>query len=317
MTTPVTLPEINTTLAAKKRARAKLYDHIATGFLYTTALIATIAFIFIVAYTIINGWEPFVSLGIWDFLTKSGEQYIGLQFFNTFYMLILSLIVMLPIGLGAAIYAVEYARQGRFMNILNFAIETLTSTPSIVIGIFGAALIAGQVSFFSIGALNIHGIGLQQTRIAGALTLAILNIPWMFLVMADALRAVPQEYREASLALGATRFKTILRVVIPAAIPGIVTGILIVSGRVIGETAALVLVGAPISPVSDAFSLNPTITGETMAVHIFNLFSEPGSLNEKIRLATSLVLILTILVINLSARWIGATFNARLSGKKA
>jgi phosphate transport system permease protein len=249
-------------------------------------------------------------LGLPHFLTSGlNEVGIGPQIFYTYYQLLLSLILIVPIGIGAAIYIVEYTRQGPLLTVLRFATETMTSIPSILVGFFGVLLF---VTHFGDGSF------LGRTPATAALTLTVLNLPWMLRTAEDALRAVPHDLREASAALGATRYRTVTRAVLPAAIPGLVTGILIVAGRIIAESAALLFTTTtPGGNGSDWFSLNPLQPGgETLAVHAYNLFAEPGGIPNAnlLRLGTALVLIISVLAFNVGARIVGALINRHFTG---
>lgn len=293
---------------AARRARAQLGDRIATGALWGVGSFIGLVFAFVVVYTVSRGIPAIAALGWFKFLT-SGDVATGIgpQLLNTFYLLFLSLIPMLIIGGGAAIYMVEYARQGRFVATLRFATETLTSMPSIIAGLIGALIFVtkfGSGSFFGL------------SRISAALTLALLNMPWMLRSFEDALRSVPRDLREASLALGATPFKTVWRTVLPAAVPGIVTGVLVVSGRVIGESAALIFTSGSNTSLNGWQNLNLNVPGENLALHIYTIFSEgtgPTVLN--VQLATSMLLIVLVLILNVSARILGNVLNKRLTGK--
>lgn len=300
---------------AQRRARAKLWDKIATIGLWSVAAFITGVFVFIVGYTLVRGLPSVVRPG---FLT-SGDPQVGIaaQIYNTFYLLLLSLLIMLPVGVGTAIYVVEYARHERFLRILRFATETLTSTPTLIIGLLGFLIFTANVPILHLGPFTIRGFGFGFTRLSGALTLAVLNVPWMLRTAEDALRAVPRELREASLALGATKWQTVTRAVLPAAIPGLITSMLVVAGRVTGETAALIYtVGAGGSSQSFA---NPALNrpGETLAYHAYQLFAEPSANSEQLRLGTALVLIVLVLAFNIVARLLGEYLNRRLIGKSA
>jgi phosphate transport system permease protein len=291
-----------------RRTRAKLWDAIATGTLWTAAGIVVFTFLYILWTAITKGLP---ALGLPHFLT-SGLNSVGIapQIFYTYYLLILSLILIIPLGLGAAIYIVEYAKQGPLLNVLRFATETMTSIPSILVGFLGVLLF---VTHFGTGTF------MGPTPAAGALALTVLNLAWMLRTAEDALRAVPRDLREASMALGATRLRTVTRAVLPAAIPGIVTGILIVAGRIIAESAVLLYTTTPPGGNGNNwFSLNPFQPGgETLAVHAYNLFSEPGGIPNaaELRLGTALVLIVSVLAFNVTARVIGAVVNRRFTGR--
>lgn len=298
---------------ANRRARARLWDRIATGVLWSTAAFITLVFVYIVGYTTLNGL-PHIS---WQFLT-SGDFSIGIaaQLYNTVYLLLFSLLIMLPVGIGTAIYVTEYARQPRLLSVLRFATETLTSAPTLIIGLFGFLLFSANVPF-SIGPVTIHGFGFGFTRLSGALTLAVLNVPWLFRTSEDAMRAVPRSLREASLAMGATKWQTTFRVVLPAAIPGLITSVLIVAGRIIGETAALIYTTGAGGSSKTFADPSPFRPGETLAYHAYELFSNPTPNSNNLRLGTAFVLIVLVLVVNLSARIFGEFLNRRFAGQKA
>ena len=289
----------------RRAISARTADRLATGSLWASAGIVVLVFAYLVLYTVARGAPAFSFANLF-----SSDQTVGLapQLFNTFYLLLLAMVPMLIIGLGAALYTVEYARQGWLLAVLRFAVEALTSIPSIVIGLLGFLLFvtnfgAGQRWGFS--------------RIAGALALIILNLPWMLRLIEDALRAVPVAYREASMALGATRLQTLWRVVLPSAVPGLATAVLIVAGRVVGESAALIYTAG--SAGSTTGWLTPQLShvaGDTLAVHIWNLFADnptPQSVNGQTE--TALVLIVLVLALNVGARVLAGRLRKRFAGK--
>lgn len=299
---------------ANRRARARMWDRIATGALWAVAGFIALVFAYVCGYTILNG-AAYIN---WRFLT-SGDPAVGIgpQILNTFYLLILSLVFMIPVGIGTAIYVTEYARNERMLKVLRFATETLTSAPTLIIGLFGYLLFVTSLPILRLGPVTIHGLGLAPSRIAGALTLAVLNVPWMLRTAEDALRAVPRSLREASLAMGATRWQTTLRVVIPAAIPGLITSLLITAGRVTGETAALVFTTSPEGVNVAGTNLSLSGHGETLAAHIYFLFAEPYANGTALRLGSSLVLIVLVLLFNIAARFVGEWLHRRASGRRA
>jgi len=241
----------------------------------------------------------------WDFLTsppattRSGGG-IGPQIFNSFYLLILTMLITIPLGLLAGIYLAEYAKKGLLIELIRLSIETLTSLPSIVVGLFGLLLF-----------VNYTGWG--YSLMAGALTLAVINLPMMVRISEEAIQGVVPDLREASLALGATRWQTIWRIMIPAALPALITGIIITSGRVFGEAAALLYTAGMSSPALDfsnwnIFSstspLNPFRPAETLAVHIWKVNAEAIIPDVKrVANGSAAVLILIVLIFNLLARF--------------
>jgi len=210
---------------------------------------------------------------------------VGSQLFNSFYMLLLSLGVSIPLALGAGIYLAEYARDNRLTRIIRLSVESLATVPSIVLGLFGMIIFVNQMKLgFSI--------------LGGALTLVLLNLPLLVRVTEESLRTVPKSYAEASLALGATKLQTIFHVVLPNALPGIMTGITLTAGRALGETAILIFTaGTTVS----RFLYDPDIMagGETLAVHLWYLMST-GLVPDRESIADGIgaLLILSILVFN-------------------
>jgi len=251
----------------------------------------------------------------WDFLTspaattRSGGG-IGPQIFNSFYLLILTMFITIPIGLLAGVYMAEYAKKGPLIELIRLSIETLTSLPSIVVGLFGLLLF-----------VNYTGWG--YSLMAGALTLAVINLPMMVRISEEAIQGVVPDLREASLALGATRWQTIWRIMIPAALPALITGIIITSGRVFGEAAALLYTAGMSSPALDFSNwniysptspLNPFRPAETLAVHIWKVNAEAIIPDVKrVANGSAAVLILIVLIFNLLARWVGHYINRKLT----
>jgi len=291
--------------AARRHEREKRRDRRNTALLWGVAVFVVLVLLYIIVYTFARGAGNVT----WKFLTGTDfETGIAPQLFNTFYMLVLSMIPMLVVGIGAAIYTVEYARQGFLLRLLRFATETLTSVPSIVIGLLGFLLFVTDFG---------RGPRWEFSRLAGALTLAILNLPWMMRTAEDALRAVPASLREASYALGATKFQTVMRTVLPASIPGLVTGALIVSGRVIGETAALIYTSGVAGSSSGWLNFKLTqVPGDTLAVHIYTLFADnPTPAAQKAQTASAVVLIVLTLSVNLLGRYFERRLKRRFGGE--
>ena len=170
----------------------------------------------------------------WHFLTGKSSSYqagggIGIQLYNSFFLLVVTLIISIPLSLGAGVYLSEYAKKGRMTNFIRTCIEILSSLPSVVVGLFGYLIFVVQFEYgFSI--------------ISGALALTVFNLPQMTRSVEDSLRNVHHTQREAGLALGISRWETVLHVVIPEALPSIVTGIVLASGRIFGEALAIQMV---------------------------------------------------------------------------
>lgn len=211
---------------------------------------------------------------------------VGPQLFNTFYILILSMSASLVIALGAAIYLAEYAKANALTRFIRLCTESLATVPSIVLGLFGMIVF---VDF----------LGLGFSILGGALALSLLNLPLLVRVIEEALTAVPQTYREASLALGATKWQTVRKVVLPEAMGGIITGVMLASGRAIGESAILIFTaGTTVS--RQMADLDLFAAGETLAVHMWYVMGI-GLVPDRLEIANGIgaLLILVVLVINL------------------
>lgn len=238
---------------------------------------------------------------------------IGPQLFNSIFLLVLTLIITVPLGIGAGIYMSEYAKPGRFTDFVRLVVEVLSSFPSIVVGLFGLLVI-----------VNLFGFGFSL--FSGALALTVFNLPLMVRITEQALRGVPREQKEASLALGLSRWKTITSVMMPIALPTIVTGTILASGRVFGEAAALLFTAGMSSPRLDftnwnPFSptspLNPFRPAETLAVHIWKINSEGLAPDAaEIAAGASAVLVIVVLLFNFTARWFGRYMYRKLTASK-
>lgn len=290
---------------------AKLADRIATIVFYMIAVMIAILLTGLLGYLLYNGL-PKLS---WDFITSSPQVFkegggIGPQLFNSFYLLILTMLISIPLSLGAGIYMAEYAKKNRFTNFLRTMIETLSSLPSIVVGLFGFLFFVIYMDWgFSI--------------LSGAFALTIFNLPLMVRVVEDSLRSVPQSQKEAGLALGVSRWEAVTTIMLPAALPGIITGVILAAGRVFGEAAALIYTAGMSSPnldftnwnpFSSSSPLNPLRPAETLAVHIWKINGE-GLMPDvrDVSDGAALLLVLVILVFNLGARWIGHLIYKRMT----
>ena len=292
-------------------AKAKREDKIVTGI-----LAAIVAFIFIllaalIVYIIASGAQKAFDP---SFLTGKPEQFkegggIGPELFNSFYLLVLTMIISIPLSLGAAIYLVEYAPGNRVTHIIKTVIEVLSSLPSIVVGLFGFLLF---VIYFGWG----------FSIISGAFALTIFNIPLLVRVIQQALESVPTTQRDAGLALGLTRWETTIHILLPTAMPAIITGIILSAGRVFGEAAALIYTAGQSAPMLDFTCLDfssPTCPwnifrpAETLAVHIWKINSE-GVVPDLAAISngTAAVLMICVLLFNLIARFVGKRVGKKL-----
>lgn len=282
---------------------AKKVDKIATAVIYIIAIIVASILALMLAFILIRG-IPHLS---WKFLTSPAKAFesgggIGIQLFNSFYLLILTMLISFPIALGAAIYLNEYAPKNKTTEIIRTSIEILSSLPSVVVGLFGFLLFVVQFKLgFSI--------------LSGAIALTFFNLPILTRSIEQSLSQIPNLQREAGEALGLSRWETVFHVILPAAVPSIVTGVVLSSGRVFGEAAALIYTAGQSAPSLNWLDWNPfNITSplspmrpaETLAVHIWKINSE-GIMPDafEVSAGASAVLILVVLLFNFSARRLG------------
>ncbi len=293
----------------KEYARIMRRLHTGNSIAITILLILTaiviVIFIGVLVLLVVQGIVYLFNPAFYSTSAGAGAS-IAPELFNTVYILILSEIFLVPISLAAAIYLVEYAQQGPLVTIIHFAAETLAGIPSIVLGLFG---VIAFVVFF-----NFH-----ISRLSGALTLLCLNLPVALRLFEQALGAVPRELREGGLALGATKWRVIRNIVIPSALPGVITGIILTAGRVIGETAALIFTTGATNP-QGVFTLNPFIPSDTLTIHLWYVKTQgAGSVGISSAQATAIaagsatLLIIILLVINLAARGLGRLVERRLT----
>ncbi|HEM4918495.1 TPA: phosphate ABC transporter permease PstA [Streptococcus suis] len=290
---------------------AKKFDKLATGILYSIAGVIVVILTSLILYILLRGL-PHVS---WDFLTSKSSSYkagggIGIQLYNSFFLLVVTLLISVPLSTGAGIYLAEYAKKGPLTNFIRTCIEILSSLPSVVVGLFGYLIFVVQFEYgFSI--------------LSGALALTVFNLPQMTRNVEDSFRHVHHTQREAGLALGLSRWETVLHVVIPEALPGIVTGIVLASGRIFGEAAALIYTAGQSAPALDWSNWNPlSVTSpisifrqsETLAVHIWKVNSE-GTIPDatQVSAGSAAILLVFILIFNLSARYIGKKLHAKMT----
>ena len=290
---------------------AKKLDKIATAVLYTIAGIIVAILASLILYILVRGL-PHVS---WSFLTGKSSSYqagggIGIQLYNSFFLLVITLFISVPLSMGAGIYLAEYAKKGRVTNFVRTCIEILSSLPSVVVGLFGYLIFVVQFEYgFSI--------------ISGALALTVFNLPQMTRNVEDSLKNVHHTQREAGLALGLSRWETVLHVVVPEALPGIVTGIVLASGRIFGEAAALIYTAGQSAPALDwsnwnVLSVSSPISifrqAETLAVHIWKVNSE-GTIPDGtfVSAGSAAVLLIFILIFNFGARKLGSYLHKKLT----
>lgn len=248
--------------------------------------------VFLILYIIINGVMHLTpELFAWNYNSENVSMTPAL--INTLIMIVLTLIMAVPIGVFSAIYMVEYAKRGnKVVKIVRITTETLQGIPSIVYGLFGYILF-------------VITLGWSYSMLSGAITLAIMVLPLIMRTTEEALMAVPDSYREGSFGLGAGRLRTVFRAVLPSAMPGILSGVILAIGRIVGETAALIYTAGTVAKIpEDLFS-----STRTLAVHMYCLLSEGFYTDQAY--ATAVVLLVVVLIVN----WLSGVAAKKLMSK--
>ena len=270
--------------------RRKAYDRTLRTLLYICAGITCALLVFIIGYIFYRGLGN-VSWELLSSETSYINDIIGIlpNILNTLYIIFLAMIIVLPLGVGAAIYLTEYASNKKVVAIIEFATETLTGIPSIIFGLVG-------MLFF------LQLFGLKAGILAGGLTLVIMILPTIVRTTQESLKTVPQSYREGSLALGAGKWHMVRTVVLPNAVDGIVTGCILAVGRIVGESAAL-LFTAGFGTVLYSFAQSLNNSSATLTVALYLYANERGE--TEIAFAIAAILMILTLIINLAAGLVG------------
>ena len=280
--------------------RRKAYDRTLRFLLYFCAILTCALLVFVIGYIFIKGL-PNIS---WNFLSSEPsyiKDTIGIlpNILNTIYIVLVTLVFILPLGVGAAIYLTEYARNRRLVAAIEFATETLTGIPSIIFGLVG-------MLFFC------QFLSLKASLLAGALTLVIMTLPTIVRTTQEALKTVPQSYREAALGLGAGKWRMIRTVVLPSSVDGIVTGCILSVGRIVGESAALLFTAGMGMSLNHFFSSVDGFihsSGATLTVALYVYAKERAEFD--VAFAIAAILMLLTLVINLTAKLVGAKLKQK------
>ncbi|MBQ7844534.1 MAG: phosphate ABC transporter permease PstA [Clostridia bacterium] len=273
---------------------AKLQAKFYRAAVYAGAAFSVGVLVLIVGYILIKG-IPHLSPELFAWEYNSTNVSMMPSIINTLLMTLLSLLVCVPLGIGAAIWLTEYAPRGsRLVKLVRMTAETLSGIPSIIYGLFGA--------LFFVVALN-----MKLSMLSGALTLSIMVLPTIMRTTEEALLAVPDSYREGSFGLGAGRLRTTFKVVLPSAVPGILSGVILAIGRIVGETAALIYTAGTVPEVPDSL-LSST---RTLAVHMYTISTEGLYIDQSY--ATAVVLLVMVLIINS----LSALIARKVGGKHA
>lgn len=264
----------------------KIKDNLMKGLIYLSILITCGTLLWIIGFVLYRGLGELS----FSFLTSkaSGADAGGIlpMIVNTVFIVGLTIFIVTPVGVFAAIYLTEYAKQGRLLRLIRFTTECLSGIPSIIFGLFGMLFFVIFLKF-------------KFSLLSGALTLSIMVLPTIVRTTEEALKAVPSEFREGSLALGASKLTTIFKIILPSSISGILTAIILSMGRIVGETAAVIFTAGMGKEIVE----NVMQSGATLSVHLYILAKE--GINFDKAYATAAVLLVVVAILNLSATFLG------------
>ena len=283
-------------MAKPMSLRRRLYDRGMRAITWICAGITCALLLFLIGYIVYRG-VPHLSLDLLTTAPSYRNDSIGIlpHFLNTLYLVLLTMVLVLPIGVGAAIYLTEYAKNRRVVAVIEFATETLTGIPSIIFGLVG-------MLFF------VQLLSLKAGILAGSLTMVILTLPTIMRTTQESLKTVPQSYREGALALGAGKWRMVRTVVLPGAVDGIVTGCILAVGRIVGESAALLFTAGFGMVVNDFFtSLQSSSATLTVALYVYA--GERGETD--VAFAIAVILMVLVLLINALAVLAGKKLRRR------
>lgn len=279
----------------KLSARRRVYAGMMKSLMWLSAGLTAALTLFLIVYVLVKGLPNLT----WKLLSTApsyltGEIGILPDILNTLYIVIATIILVVPLGVGAAIYLTEYARNRRIVGMIEYAAETLSGIPSIIYGL--------------VGMLVCEFLGLQKSLLAGALTLVIMNLPTVMRTTQESLKTVPQSYREGAFGLGAGKWRVIRTVVLPGCVDGVITGCILSVGRILGESAAL-LFTAGFAHVLFGFFEGLTKSGATLTVALYFYAKEQGEF--EVAFAIAAILMLLTLAINLAADLVSAYFRRK------
>lgn len=268
------------------KMRGKISSVILRIVMYASAGFTAAALLFILGYILAKGIPNLASPGLFAWKYTSDNVSLVPAAINTLMLVVLALVISIPFGIGSAIYLTEYAKKGnKFVSIIRVTTETLSGIPSIIYGLFG-------MLFF------VTALKWQYSILAGAATVAIMVLPTIMRTTEEALLAVPDSFREASLALGAGKIRTIFKIVLPSAMSGILSGVILAIGRMVGETAALLYTSGAVASVAKGV-MSP---GRTLAIHMYTISSEAFHTNQTF--ATAVVLLVIVFILNALASFV-------------
>lgn len=285
-------------MKSKISGKRRAYVGILKGLMYFCCGLTAALVIFLIVYILVKG-IPNIT---WELLSTSPSFLAGTtgilpDILNTLYIIIMTLIIVIPVGVGAAVYLTEYAKNKKLVAVIEYAAETLSGIPSIIYGLVG-------LLFF------VQFCGIGTSLIAGALTLVIMNLPNIMRTTQESLKTVPQSYREGAFGLGAGKWRVVRTVVLPGCIDGVITGCILSIGRIVGESAALLYTAGLAHTISGVVD-QITSSGATLTVALYVYATERGDMETAFAIAA--VLMILTLIINISADLVAKYFAKRRS----
>lgn len=279
------------------KKKVRIMDNVMYGLIYLSAAFSVFLIVGIIFYVFAKG----VSQISWEFLTTTtsvlnGTVGIAANILNTVYIIVLTMLLATPIGVGAAVYLNEYAKPGRLVKIIELATETLAGIPSIIFGMFG-------MMFFG------TTLGLKYSILTGTLTLTLMVLPLITRNTQEALKTVPNSYRHGAVGLGAGKWYTIRTILLPSALPGIITGVILAIGRIVGESAALLYTAGSsnLLPANAQAYLNKIFQpGGTLTIQLY-LSAQDGEF--EVAFGIALVLLVVVLSINMVTKFLAKKFD--------
>ncbi len=276
--------------------RFRLYDTVLRGLIYFCAGLAIFLLVVIMGYVFVRG-VPNIT---WTFLSTATNNIKGTvgilgNIINTLYIIVITLIIATPIGVGSAIYLNEYAKRGKVVELIEFTTEILSGIPSIIFGLFGMV-------FFG------NTLKLGYSILTGSLTLTLMMLPLITRTTQEALKTVPDSYRQGALGIGATKWYMIRTILLPSAMPGIITGIILAIGRIVGESAALLFTAGSGYILPRNFFSKIFESSGTLTIQLY-LFMQKAQYDEAFGVAV--VLLVIVLAINALAKFLSFKFNAK------
>lgn len=285
---------MNNSIYRKKIRPSDISLHIA---IYASAAISVLLLVGIIGYVLYKG----IGTIDWSFLTSvtsvlRGTTGIAGNIVNTLYIIVITMLIATPIGVGAAVYLNEYAKPGKLVSLINFATETLSGIPSIIFGLFGM-LFFGQT------------LGLGYSILTGSFTLVLMVLPLITRNTQEALKTVPQSYRSGAIGLGTGKWYMIRTILLPSAMPGIITGVILAIGRIVGESAALLFTAGSSHLLPKGFDdlLSKTMdSGGTLTIQLYLSMSKG---EYEVAFGIAVVLLVIVLLINLATKLVGKKFD--------